>query len=132
MCNPDNICFLLSVEGPADERRVLAERMNGHNILSYKKFLWQKDNMNISFYVGSGSEDMTADVISSISAAVDGLPSLTAFMEEMCEPATFVRWHCWHHGNHSWIDAADGLLYESGLDLPDLLIDMGEHPEKYK
>lgn len=48
------------------------------------------------------------------------------------DPTTFSQWHCWHHGNHSWIDAADGLLYESELDLPDLLIDMGEHPESYQ
>lgn len=88
--------------------------------------------MDISFYIGDGSESDVGDIVNSISAAVDGLSNLTAFMEEMRDPTTFTQWHCWHHGNHSWIDAADGLLYESELELPDLLIDMGEHPEKYK
>lgn len=128
----EKIIFLLSVEGPSDERLAFAERMNGHRILWHKKFLWQKESMDISFYIGDGSESDVGDIVNSISAAVDGLSNLTAFMEEMRDPTTFTQWHCWHHGNHSWIDAADGLLYESELELPDLLIDMGEHPEKYK
>ena len=77
----------------------------------------------ISFTIGNGSESDAGDIVNSVSAAVDGLPNLTAFLEEMHDPTTFSQWHCWHHGNHSWIDAADGLLYESELDLPDLLID---------
>lgn len=88
--------------------------------------------MGISFYIGNGSESDAGDIVNSVSAAVDGLPNLTAFLEEMHDPTTSSQWHCWHHGNHSWIDAADGLLYESELDLPDLLIDMGEHPERYQ
>ena len=48
------------------------------------------------------------------------------------DPTTFSQWHCWHHGNHSWIDASDGLMKEYELDLSDLLIDMGEHPENYE
>ena len=119
MPNSEKIFFFLSVEGPSDERLTCAERLNGHRILWHKKFLWQKESMGISFYIGNGSES-------------DGLPNLTAFLEEMHDPTTFSQWHCWHHGNHSWIDAADGLLYESELDLPDLLIDMGEHPERYQ
>lgn len=128
----EKIIFLLSVEGPSDERLAFAERMNGHRILFYKKFLWQEENMDVSFYIGSSSKSEAGDVVNSISAAVDGLPNLTVFLEEMHDLITLSQWHCWHHGNHSWIDAADGLLYESELELPDLLIDMGEHPEKYK
>lgn len=128
----EKIIFLLSVEGPSDERLAFAEHMNGHRILWHKKFLWQKESMDISFYIGYGSESDVGDIVNIISAAVDGLSNLTAFMEEMRDPTTFTQWHCWHHGNHSWIDAADGLLYESELELPDLLVDMGEHPEKYK
>ena len=82
--------------------------------------------------VSFGTESDADDFVNSISAAVDGLHNLTAFLEVMHDPTTFSQWHCWHHGNHSWIDAADGLLYESELDLPDLLIDMGEHPESYQ
>lgn len=132
MQNPKKLCFLLSVEGPSNERLSFAERMNGHSILFYKEFLWQKDAMDISFYIGSGSENDAAEVISNISTAIEGLPNLTAFMEEMAEPTTFNQWHCWHQGKYSWIDAADGLLYESELDLRDLLLDMGEHPERYQ
>lgn len=128
----EKIIFLISVEGPSDERLAFAERMNGHPILWHKKFLWQKESMDISFYIGDGSESDAGDIVSIISAAVEDLPNMTAFMEEMRDPTTFTQWHCWYHGNHSWIDAADGLLYESELELPDLLIDMGEHPEKYK
>lgn len=132
MPNSGKIFFFLSVEGPSDERLTCAERLNGHRILWHKKFLWQKESMGISFYIGNGSESDAGDIVNSVSAAVDGLPNLTAFLEEMHDPTTFSQWHCWHHGNHSWIDAADGLLYESELDLPDLLIDMGEHPERYQ
>lgn len=132
MTNQEKIYFLLSVEGPSSERLTFAERMNGHRILFYKKFLWQRENINISFYIGSGYESETDNIINSISTAVDGLSNLTAFMEEMHDPTTFSQWHCWYHGNHSWIDAADGLLYESGLEFRDLLIDMAEYPENYQ
>ena len=88
MPNSGKIFFFLSVEGPSDERLACAERLNGHRILWHKKFLWQKENTDISFYIGSGSESDADDIVNSISAAVDGLPNLTAFLEEMHDPTT--------------------------------------------
>lgn len=139
-----NILYVLTIEC-SDEctRAEIARKMNNIPTMYYKKFLW--DNTDSLFYIGSGNintskqlVDYISNVSESISAANAGT-SVTFFLEEntylFCNPCigpqSPTRWHCWTNGRHVSIREDDGLLYESNLDLKNLIIDMCINPQEY-
>lgn len=126
----NNIYFHLSVEGNQDDCLVFSQSLCQHPVLMRKAFLWPV-SQQVGLYVGRGNEKTAKEVIGDITTAVAALPNLIVFLEEDREPTTCSRWHCWNSNRHAFIEANDGLLYESKLDLRDLLLDLCKHPERY-
>lgn len=124
-----NITYCLSVEGPKQNRQSFSERIMENSCLSYKKFLWP--SFDTSFYIGHGTPETEDRLVKDINAAVSGFQNLIVFLEESEDNMSSLRWHCWNSNRHAFIEANDGLLYESELDLRDLLLDLCKHPERY-
>lgn len=126
----NNIYFHLSVEGNQDDCLEFSHSLCQHPVLMRKEFLWPT-SQQVGLYVGRGNEETAKEVVGSITAAVKALPDLIVFLEEDREPTTYSKWHCWNSNRHAFIEANDGLLYESKFDLRDLLLDLCKHPERY-
>lgn len=126
----NSIYFHLSVEGNQNDCLEFSHSLCQHPVLMRKEFLWPT-SQQVGLYVGRGNEKTAKEVVGDITTAVAALPDLVVFLEEDREPTTCSKWHCWNSNRHAFIEANDGLLYESKFDLRDLLLDLCKHPERY-